>query len=180
MQNKVNRLVECRNTHEVSVPTFTPLLRAGFCNDVNIRKAEIEDIKSVFEIQEKHNLGYWSLEDYQSEIANSDSVLLVAESEEKIVGFILARLITTLKTAEIVNFAVVQKYQKRGIGKLLLTELSSVLITSNYKKIELEVREQNLKAINFYLKNKFIKDGIRKNFYQNPIDNAVLMSLNFS
>jgi ribosomal-protein-alanine acetyltransferase len=148
--------------------------------NLNTRKAEVEDIKSVFEIQEKHNLGYWSIEDYQNEIDNNDAVFFVAESEDKIIGFILARLITTLKSAEIVNLAVVGKYQKRGIGKLLLTELSSVLITSNYKKIELEVREQNLKAINFYLKNKFIKDGIRKNFYQNPIDNAVLMSLNFS
>jgi [ribosomal protein S18]-alanine N-acetyltransferase len=179
MQNKVNRLVECRNTHEVSVPTFTPLLRAGFCNDVNIRKAEIEDIKSVFEIQQKQNLSYWSIEDYQSEIDNNDAVFLVAESEDKIVGFILARLITTLKVAEIVNLAVVGKYQKREIGKILLTELSKILITANYKKIELEVREQNLKAINFYLKNNFIKDGIRKNFYQNPVDNAVLMSHKF-
>jgi ribosomal-protein-alanine acetyltransferase len=147
--------------------------------NLNIRKAEIEDIKSVFEIQEKQQLSYWSIEDYNSEIDNNDAVFLVAESEDKIAGFILARLIATLKAVEIVNFAVFEKYQKRGIGKLLLTELSSVLITSNYKKIELEVREQNLKAINFYLKNKFIKDGIRKNFYQNPIDNAVLMSLNF-
>ncbi len=141
-----------------------------------IRKTEIEDIESVFEIQEKQNLSYWSIEDYQSEIDNLDAVFLVAESEDRIVGFILARLIATLKVSEIVNFAVVEKHQKRGIGKLLLIGLSSVLTASNYKKIELEVREQNLKAINFYLKNNFIKDGIRKNFYRNPFDNAVLMS----
>jgi ribosomal-protein-alanine acetyltransferase len=147
--------------------------------NLNIRKAEIEDIKSVFEIQEKQHLSYWSIEDYNSEIDNNDAVFLVAESQDKIVGFILARLIATFKVCEIVNFAVVEKYQKQGIGELVLTELLSVLITSNYKKIELEVREQNLKAINFYLKNKFIKDGIRKIFYQNPTDNAVLMSLNF-
>jgi [ribosomal protein S18]-alanine N-acetyltransferase len=104
---------------------------------------------------------------------------LVAESEEIIVGFILARLILTLKTAEIVNFAVVEKYQKLGIGKLLLTNLSNILTSSNYNKIELEVREQNLKAINFYSKNNFVKDGVRKNFYQNPVDNAVMMSQNF-
>ena len=147
--------------------------------NLDIRKAEIDDIEYIFEIQEKHNLGYWSIADYHSEVSNSDSVFLVAESEDNIVGFILARLITTFKTSEIVNFAVVEKYQKKGIGKLLLTDLSSVLTASNYKKIELEVREQNLQAISFYLKNKFIKDGIRKNFYQNPADNAVLMSLNF-
>ncbi len=147
--------------------------------NLNTRKAEVEDIKSVFEIQEKLNLGYWSIEDYQSEIDNLDAVFLIAESEDKIVGFILARLIATLKSAEIVNLAVVGKYQKRGIGKFLLTDLSGVLTASNYEKIELEVREQNLQAINFYLKNNFIKDGIRKNFYQNPTDNAVLMSLIF-
>jgi [ribosomal protein S18]-alanine N-acetyltransferase len=144
-----------------------------------IRKAVIDDIESVFEIQEEQNLSRWSTEDYQSEIVNLQAVFLVAEIENKIVGFILARLIETLKVSEIVNFAVVEKYQKQGIGNLLLTVLSEILTTSNYKKIELEVREQNLKAINFYLKNNFIKDGIRKSFYQNPIDNALLMSLIF-
>jgi [ribosomal protein S18]-alanine N-acetyltransferase len=144
-----------------------------------IRKAEIQDIESVVEIQEEENLSRWSKEDYQSQIVNLQAVFLIAKIENKIVGFILARLIETLKVGEIVNFAVVEKYQKQGIGKLLLTDVSSILITSNYKKIELEVREQNLKATNFYLKNKFIKDGIRKNFYQNPDDNAVLMSLDF-
>jgi [ribosomal protein S18]-alanine N-acetyltransferase len=147
--------------------------------NLNIRKAEIKDIKSVIEIQQKQNLSYWSIEDYQSEIDNNDAVFLVAESEDKIVGFILARLITTLKVAEIINLAVVGKYQKRGIGKLLLADLLKILSTAYYKKIELEVREPNLNAINFYLKNQFIKDGIRKNFYQNPVDNAVLMSLIF-
>jgi [ribosomal protein S18]-alanine N-acetyltransferase len=147
--------------------------------NLNIRKAEIDDVESVFEIQQKQNLSYWSIEDYQSEIDNNDAVFLVAESEDKIVGFILARLIATLKVCEIVNFAVVDKYQKRGIGKLLLADLLKFLSTAYYKKIELEVREQNLKAINFYLKNSFIKDGIRNGFYQNPTDNAVLMSLIF-
>jgi [ribosomal protein S18]-alanine N-acetyltransferase len=144
-----------------------------------IRKAEIKDIKSVFEIQEKQDLSYWSVEDYKSEISNIDALFLVAEIEEITVGFILARLIATLKTAEIVNFAVVEKYQKLGIGKLLLTNLSNLLTSSNYNKIELEVREQNLKAINFYSKNNFVKDGVRKKFYQNPVDNAVMMSQNF-
>jgi [ribosomal protein S18]-alanine N-acetyltransferase len=147
--------------------------------NLNIRKAEIDDVESVIEIQQKQNLSYWSIEDYQSEIDNLDAVFLIAESEDMIIGFILARLIVTLKAAEVINFAVVEKSQNRGIGKILLSELCKVLTTASYKKIELEVREQNLNAINFYLKNQFIKDGIRKNFYQNPVDNAVLMSLIF-
>jgi [ribosomal protein S18]-alanine N-acetyltransferase len=144
-----------------------------------IRKAVTDDIESVFEIQEEQNLSRWSTEDYQSEIVNPQAVFLVAEIETKVVGFILARLIETLKVGEIVNFAVVEKYQKQGIGNLLLMDLSEILTTTNYTKIELEVRQQNLRAISFYLKNNFIKDGIRKNFYQNPVDNALLMSLIF-
>jgi [ribosomal protein S18]-alanine N-acetyltransferase len=144
-----------------------------------IRKAVTDDIESVFEIQEEQNLSRWSTEDYQSEIVNHQAVFLVAEIETKVVGFILARLIETLKVGEIVNFAVVEKYQKQGIGNLLLMDLSEILTTTNYTKIELEVRQQNLGAISFYLKNNFIKDGIRKNFYQNPVDNALLMSLIF-
>jgi [ribosomal protein S18]-alanine N-acetyltransferase len=58
-----------------------------------IRKVVIDDIESVFEIQEEQNLSRWSTEDYQSEIVNRQAVFLVAEIENKIVGFILARLI---------------------------------------------------------------------------------------
>jgi [ribosomal protein S18]-alanine N-acetyltransferase len=144
-----------------------------------IRKAELQDIEDVFEIQEKENLSYWSIEDYQSEINNSESIFLVAEVDKKTVGFIFARLITTLKVCEIINFGVTGKYQNQGTGKRLIDSLTEILRVLNYEKIELEVREQNMKAINFYLKNNFIKDGIRSNFYQNPIDNAVLMSLIF-
>jgi [ribosomal protein S18]-alanine N-acetyltransferase len=135
-----------------------------------IRKAELQDIEDVFEIQEKQGLSFWSIADYHSEIANSESIFLVAESDRKIVGFIFARLITAIKVCEILNFGVAEKYQNQGTGKLR---------TLNYEKLELEVREQNLKAIDFYLNNNFVKDGIRKNFYSNPVDNAVLMSFIF-
>jgi [ribosomal protein S18]-alanine N-acetyltransferase len=145
-----------------------------------IRKADLQDIEDVFEIQEKQGLSFWSVEDYQSEITNSESIFLVAESDGKIVGFIFARLITTLKICEILNFGVADKCQNQGIGKQLVDNLTEIVNTLKYEKIELEVREQNHRAINFYLKNNFLKDGIRKNFYQNPTDDAVLMSQIFS
>jgi ribosomal-protein-alanine acetyltransferase len=140
-----------------------------------IRKAKSVDINQVFLIQESVGLSYWSIEDYQNEVENPNSIFLVAE-EKAIIGFILMRLITSLDVAEISNVGIKKEFQKQGIGKLFFGEIIKELKPLNIKKIELEVRQQNLQAINFYKKFHFKQDGIRKNFYQNPLDDAILMS----
>jgi ribosomal protein S18 acetylase RimI-like enzyme len=76
---------------------------------------------------------------------------------------------------EIYNIAVKREFQNRGIGNRLLNELVLLIKQCNSQSIWLEVRNSNSKAINFYKKNDFGKIYERKNFYSNPVENAIVM-----
>ena len=64
-----------------------------------------------------------------------------------------------------------------GIGTMLLKSMLDQCKVMNYKKIFLEVRVSNEKAINFYEKFGFSKDAIRNNYYTDNSEDALLMSL---
>ncbi len=62
---------------------------------VEIRKAIERDITVIQEIAEKNSLEKWSDADYRQELQNSTGLILTAEYEEQVIGFLLARLIMT-------------------------------------------------------------------------------------
>ena len=58
-----------------------------------IRKAEIEDVTSVKNIELECTLSTWQIADYQNEVSREDSIFIIAEINKKIVGYLLSRLI---------------------------------------------------------------------------------------
>jgi [ribosomal protein S18]-alanine N-acetyltransferase len=142
---------------------------------IAITKATEIHLTQISEIGVECSLSHWSLESYREELGRSDSVFMVALAENKILGFIVMRLLIT-EEAEIYNFAVSRDLQNRGIGQRLFSQaVEAAMQKRKINRIWLEVRESNLTAINFYLKNGFQPAGKRKNFYTNPAENAVLM-----
>lgn len=81
-----------------------------------------------------------------------------------------------LDEAEITNIAVDERYRRRGIAGKLLEGLVTLCVRRNVKYLHLEVRESNTAARSLYAKCGFEIDGMRKNFYQKPTENAVLMT----
>lgn len=81
-----------------------------------------------------------------------------------------------LDEAEITNIAVDECYRRRGIAGKLLEGLVTLCVRRNVKYLHLEVRESNTAARSLYAKCGFEIDGMRKNFYQKPTENAVLMT----
>ncbi|MDE6707412.1 MAG: ribosomal protein S18-alanine N-acetyltransferase, partial [Oscillospiraceae bacterium] len=77
-----------------------------------------------------------------------------------------------LDTADLTNIAVAPEFRNQGIASKLLKFLLQEL--KNYH-IFLEVRISNIPAIKLYQKFHFKQVGIRKRFYQNPIEDAILM-----
>jgi ribosomal-protein-alanine N-acetyltransferase len=98
---------------------------------------------------------------------------IVATSNEKMVGFILAT-ISDSRTARILMLSVYPVYQRRGIASSLLNAIIKQCLTRNIKIIQLEVRTHNQNAIRFYLRHKFIVYKTLFNYYKNN-DNAYLM-----
>ncbi len=148
--------------------------------------AEEQDVYDILEIQNECKLSGWSTIQYSEEIKKSSSLIVVARLEGKTIGFLATRLSKSLNLSEgdinhteadILNFGIINKFQRKGIGNLLLEKFFTLTARMNLEAVWLEVRESNLKAINFYQKNGFIKIQIRKNFYRDPPENAALMKL---
>lgn len=132
-------------------------------------------LEAVLEIQDICNLGPWSKADYQKELKNENALLLVAEKNEKVLGFASARLITS--SVEILNIGVLPEERKKGIGNALLRKALELGREKKAVECWLEVRFSNLGAQKFYQKNNFQIVGRRKNYYQNPVEDAILMTL---
>jgi ribosomal-protein-alanine N-acetyltransferase len=155
---------------------------------VEIVRMQEADINSVLEILIENKLEAWSYDDFFSEIHRKDTIVLIGRRETEIVGFCVARLIIS-KTfssnfnskndnyaeCEIYNIAVKKKYQEQGIGRQILDKLVCLAKERHSQSIWLEVRSSNTNAINFYLKNNFERIYERKNFYSNPLEDAIVM-----
>ncbi len=159
-----------------------------------IAKMQIADINSVLEILIESGLEAWGYNDFLSEILRRDALVLVSKIKTETIGFCIARLIITncltinldsskknenLETeCEIYNIAVRREFQNQGIGKQLLNKLVLLLKGYNTQSIWLEVRSSNRNALDFYHKNHFKQIYERKNFYSNPLENAIVMKRN--
>ena len=93
--------------------------------------------------------------------------------DNKVIGFI--HISSNYEIIDILNIVVDQKYEKQGIGTKLINYIIKKKDTI-VSKIMLEVREDNLKAINFYKKNNFTIIAKRQNYYKNK--DALIMERN--
>ncbi len=98
----------------------------------------------------------------------------VCEENDSIVGYI--GLQTVLDEGYITNIAVTVSARRRGIGKLLLDALDKAADEFSLSFISLEVRKSNTPAINLYTLCGYGSEGIRKNFYTSPNEDAVIMT----
>lgn len=98
---------------------------------------------------------------------------IVATINDQIVGFVLATM-SDSRTARILMLATYPYYERKGVGTNLMDAIIKQCMHRNIKLIQLEVRTYNQKAIQFYLKRKFIIYQTLHNYYKNG-DNAYLM-----
>lgn len=142
---------------------------------LEIRMAKREELKEVAVLEKEIFSDPWSEKALEETYAQESASIFVAVGDEKIAGYCIAYQV--LDEAEIARIAVDREKQRNGIGKKLLEYLKNIFQNQGGKKILLDVRESNLAARAFYTKEGFLVDGIRKGFYQNPKEDAVLMSL---
>ena len=138
-----------------------------------IRRMQMEDLPEVCVIEKDNFSLPWSEDSFLESLEKDYTVFLVALIEEEIAGYVGCYCVAG--TGEITNVAVKASHRRKGIGGMLLEKLyeeGSALDTSEYF---LEVRESNETAIALYARQGFVKEGIRKNFYEKPVENAVIM-----
>lgn len=115
----------------------------------------------------------WSAESFKSESLKDNGIVLYIQEDNGIISALLTAY-TAFGEADITNVAVLPEYRRKGYAKHLISEFEKI-IPDDTEDIFLEVRESNQNAINLYLKSGFEQISIRKKFYSNPIENAVIM-----
>lgn len=139
---------------------------------IEIRKLLISDIPNVIELEIKY-LGETLGKDLLESTTMAPYLYFyVAIVDEKLVGYIGSSIL--YEDSEILNFVVDEKYQRQGIGQLLLNQVLRKCAEKRADKITLEVKVTNIKGQNFYQKNGFTIINIRKKYYEDGSD-AYLM-----
>lgn len=139
-----------------------------------IRRMTFEDVKSVAQIEAECFSMPWSENSFEDSLAREDTVFLVCV-DEGVVGYIGMYL--SFEEGEITNVAVTPSYRQRGCGNLLIEAVKKEAKARNAECVILEVRVSNEPAISLYKKNGFEEIGIRKNFYEHPKEDAIIMKV---
>ncbi len=139
-----------------------------------VRKASSDDIPRVFEIEIEVTPNPWKEHYFAAEIGNPLSFFYVAEERETndIAGYIVFWLIDDLM--ELHNIAVASQFQRKGVANALMEFMIQVASECDIQEIFLEVRASNAPAIFLYEKFGFIFNGVRKNYYSKPREDALL------
>ena len=115
----------------------------------------------------------WSENSIASELGNKLSLWLVAEHEGQVLGYVGSQ--TVLGETDMMNIATHPDFRKQGIGTALIRALIDALSAAGSHSLMLEVRASNNPAISVYEKMGFIQVGIRKNYYRNPKEDALIL-----
>ena len=99
--------------------------------------------------------------------------VVCCDPEGNVVGYIGSRIV--LDSADITNVAVRPQYRRQGIGYELVNRMLEEMILRGVSSVLLEVRESNLPAQNCYAQAGFTVVGRRKNYYELPKEDALLM-----
>ena len=134
-----------------------------------LTSADIDYIEQIFNLEKEIFKNSAFSKSYLNTLIKGDnSFIYVYLIDDKVCGYLM--ILDSIDVYEILAIATVEEYRNKGIAQELLAKI-------RIKNIFLEVRESNQTAINFYKKNKFKEISIRKNYYSEPTENAIIMKL---
>lgn len=142
-------------------------------SEILICKMKPEDLGAVCEIERENFSLPWSEKSFSDSMKREDTVFLTAFFDGRIAGYIGCYCIAGV--GEITNVAVSASVRRKGIAARMLETLFAEGKKLETEEFFLEVRESNAGAIAFYSHMGFVTEGIRKNFYERPVENALIM-----
>lgn len=142
-------------------------------SDVIIRRMTLSDVDGVAAVEAATFPTPWSREAFESEMRNVAARYLVAEENGRIIGFAGAWVI--LDESHVTNIAVLEEKRGLGIGRRLTQGLLQYLSNLGAAYTTLEVRRSNAVAQSLYVSLGFIKLGVRKRYYEDNGEDALIM-----
>lgn len=142
-------------------------------NNIIIRPMTIDDVDEVYKVEEDCFVDPWSKDSIRKELKNDLARYLVAEIDDKIVGYVGVWFV--VDEGHITNVAVHSDYRGKKIGDRLVKEMVELCKENNLVAMTLEVRTSNTVAQNLYRKYGFKMGGIRKEYYSDNKEDAIIM-----
>ena len=139
-----------------------------------LREMLVDDLDQVMEIEEELFSVPWTKEGFLTFLMKENGMFLVVEEKDRILGY--CGLLTVLDEGDVTNVAVRRDRQREGIGNFLMESMSRLAEERGITMIHLEVRAGNETAIRLYERQGFVRDGLRKGYYTDPTEDAVLMT----
>lgn len=115
----------------------------------------------------------WTADGYLDALKNPNALYIVAEMDETVIG--CCGLWQSFEDADVCNVVIAPEFRRQGIARQMLLALFEMGKKVGIENFTLEVRKGNVPAIKLYEELGFVTEGIRKNFYDKPKEDALIM-----
>jgi [ribosomal protein S18]-alanine N-acetyltransferase len=132
-----------------------------------------DDLRETLEIEGTTIYSPWSRDMFLREIERQNPGLIVFRVENRLIGYFCFWKV--MDEAHLMNVSLHFDFRGKGLGRFLMNYLGDTCEQMEISRILLEVAETNHVAIKLYKKCGFVKVGIRKRFYEQTGDDAILM-----
>lgn len=139
-----------------------------------VRNMVETDLDAIAELEAATFTDPWTLKSIYNTFCQKQAFIVTAENDGKAVGYCIVYFVPD--EGEIARIAVDALCRRQGVGRKILEQVSQICRDKGIARLMLDVRESNESARNFYLNYGFQEDGMRRNFYDMPKENAILMS----
>lgn len=160
MNDTANSQAAARRTDQAAEPIRISLLR-------------VEDIPAVSIIEQENYSLPWSKEAFCDALKRDYYRFLKAEADGALAGYCGYQ--RSFDTADITNVTVKKEYRRQGIARRMLSELMREGRDEGIGRFTLEVRASNEAAIALYRGLGFYQEGVRKNYYESPREDALIL-----
>jgi len=144
---------------------------------VHIRWMIRRDMPEVLAIEAESFEFPWLEEDFIRCLKQRNCIGMVAEHDDRVVGFMIYELNKT--RIHVLNFAVAGQQRRRGVGTQMIAKLIGKLSVQRRTRITLEVRETNLPAQLFFRSGGFRAVSVLRDFYDDTPEDAYLMQYRY-
>lgn len=139
-----------------------------------IRKMTERDLDEVMIIEHESFSLPWSRQSYESELKNQFANYLICDIEGEIAAYI--GIWVVFEEAHITNVAVRKKHRSEGLGKAIMLAAEKIANEKKAMRIMLEVRPSNTVARKMYSELGYMETGLRKHYYADNQEDAILMT----
>ena len=149
---------------------------------IEIKKDQAEYISQIAVLESAIFSDPWSTKSIAETLENPQAKIWAVTAgrdsapgqESPVLGYVIFYYV--LDEGEIARIATASEHRRQGVAAMLLEKMRAFSHDKNITRWLLDVRKSNESAIHFYEASGFTRDGVRKNFYANPAEDAILMS----